>query len=254
MTTEAHDDAATIASFLADEAAQTRVIDVISPNDVMHQSAPDYYFHYGRDALRAIGLALRSDGGGRTLRTILDFPCGHGRVLRTMRAALPTAHITACDLDSEAVDFCAATFGATPAYSDEDPDRITLDGSFDLIWCGSLLTHLDHPLWPTFLGLFERVLSPHGLLVFTVHGPHIANDVRRGARSFPLQRQEHLLKDFDETGFAYRPYIGQDGYGISMAAPAWVTSCLLQRRGLVLKAYFARGWNRNHDVYVCAPA
>ena len=79
---------------------------------------------------------------------ILDFPCGHGRVLRYLRAEFPQAEITACDLLRDGVDFCAANFGAIPVYSDPDPSRIGLPrDAFDLIWVGSLFTHFDAARW-----------------------------------------------------------------------------------------------------------
>src|SRR5204863_8296827 len=74
---------------------------------------PDAYFATSQWALQPIRLALlaaRRDRVGR----ILDLPCGYGRVMRAIRAEFPEAHITACDIDPHAVDFCAETFGATP--------------------------------------------------------------------------------------------------------------------------------------------
>jgi hypothetical protein len=57
-----------------------------------------------------------------------------------LRAAFPEAHLTVCDLDRDKVDFCAAQFNATPVYSQEDIRSVSLDQTFDLIWCGSLFT------------------------------------------------------------------------------------------------------------------
>ena len=68
------------------------------------------------------------------------------------------------------MDFCTAEFNATPVYSQEDIRRVSLDQFFDLIWCGSLFTHLDRDRWPAFLGFFADHLSPGGVLVFTTHG------------------------------------------------------------------------------------
>ena len=55
--------------------------------------------------------------GKTEVRKILDLPCGYGRVLRMIHAAFPRATIHACNLNKDAVDFCAATFGAIPVYS-----------------------------------------------------------------------------------------------------------------------------------------
>ena len=68
-----------------------------------------------------------------------------------------------------------------PVMSAEDPADIRLEGEFDLIWCGSLLTHLDSGRWPAFLDLFRRSLSAHGVMAFTVNGPNTAELLRLAA-------------------------------------------------------------------------
>ena len=101
-----------------------------------------------------------------------------------LKAAFPEAELIGCDVNREGVDFCAEQFGAVPVYSDPDPTLIDLDGSFDLIWVGSLLTHLDADRLP---GL-PRPLPPHlaegGLLLFSSHG-------RNAVDRWPPRRQAH---------------------------------------------------------------
>ena len=46
---------------------------------------------------------------------------------------------------------------------------------FDLIWVGSLLTHLDNDHWSAFLKVFSTALRDRGLLIFTTHGRHTYN-------------------------------------------------------------------------------
>lgn len=55
---------------------------------------------------------------------ILDFGCGHGRVMRWLRAAYPNARITGTDVDKGGVDFCAATFGSHTVVSGYDFDNL----------------------------------------------------------------------------------------------------------------------------------
>src|SRR4051812_24162879 len=104
------------------------VIRTIAPNDWMTDKVkPENYFIAGRSALKAILVSLeaaRVDPASVT--RILDLPCGHGRVLRHLRAGFPAAEIAACDIDRDGVDFCARTFGATPIYSRDDPAEIPL--------------------------------------------------------------------------------------------------------------------------------
>ena len=158
--------------------------------------------------------------------------------------------------------------------------RSALSGEFDLIWCGSLLTHLDADGWTGFLELFESLLSPRGLAVFTTNGPFtrdmlwlaaqtppIAPDDNkplpesdpaywpRSARGYfdlPDDSKEQMLGDYRETGFGYAHYPGSDGYGLSVASPAWVCCQLERAPALKLVTYVEHGWDKTQDVVACA--
>lgn len=236
---------------LADESAD--MVRDISPNDDMHRGDPDHYFHWGREALRTIDVILRAIGEGN-VRRVLDLPCGHGRVLRILRAAFPGAEIAACDLDRDGVEFCARTFGATPFYSHEDPRQIRIEGSFDLIWCGSLLTHLDRSLWAGFLDLFGSHLSPGGVLVFTTHGPTIVDMLKSERITYHVPSVPNMIAQYEQDGFAYQDYINQIAYGISLSSPGWVCRFLERRPTLHTKVYLSGGWGRHQDVFACVPA
>ena len=223
----------------------------IAPDDEMYASDPQYYFEAGTSAVRAIRAAMLIVGKP-AVGEILDLPCGHGRVLRTLAVAFPAARLTACDIHRPGVDFCAERFGARPVYSTEDPSEIPLNGDFDLIWCGSLLTHLDEPMWDGFLELFESRLKRNGLLVFTAHGRNIVGRLRRGdfRDAIDPTRGKRLLRAYDDTGFGYTDYSGQSGYGVSLSAPSWVCDRIERSETLRLVAYTERAW-LGHDVVAC---
>src|SRR5690349_1658394 len=117
-------------------------------------------------ALRSIQQALRA-GDGSDPRTILDLPSGYGRVLRFLRVAYEEAKIAACDLNAEGVRFCARQFRAKPINSRRDVDRVSFAQNFDLIWCGSLLTHLNESDSGSLIALFRRSLTSSGVAVVT---------------------------------------------------------------------------------------
>jgi hypothetical protein len=213
----------------------------ISPRDSMYDSNwPDAYSYWGRSALKCIREAL--DRTRVAPEAILDLPSGHGRVLRWLAAEFPDAAITACDLDRDAVDFCAAEFGATPMYSSVDPEAIPLE-RYDLIWVGSLFTHLDAPLWTRFLKTLRNHLD--GVLVFTTAGVSVA-ELMRQERPTAVD-SEALLESFDRTGFGYADYPGQS-YGLCRVKPDWVLR-LLSMLKLDVVDFTERGWANRQDVY-----
>ena len=234
------------------------VITEVSPNDAMYRGDPEWYFQLGASAVENIGLGMLATRHTGFLR-ILDMASGHGRVLRALKAAFPGAHLTACDIDEDGVDFCARVLGATPVVSREDPVEIDLDGPYDLIWCGSLLTHFDADRWPGFLSLFASQLSDFGLLVFTTHGRFIAEQAIRG-RTFGLAEYAvgALLSAYRRKGFGFAAYEGEladrvgtsGSYGISLSSPGWVFEQVQGEPGMLVVSYAERSWG-GHDVVIC---
>lgn len=226
------------------------VDETLSPNDGMWDGNEAHYRKVGESAIRCIALALlaaRRDPA--TMASILDLPCGHGRVMRYLQRAFPQAALTACDTDRDGVDFCARTFGASPVYSNPELRGLAFPSAYDLIWCGSLLTHFDAPRWYDVLGFFAEVLAPGGIAVFTTGGPTIPRRIGEGwDYHLPADRLRALVEAYRRTGFGYVDYEGQQGYGISIARPSW-TLALLQRfpESSVL-AYLERGWDDHQDV------
>ena len=204
------------------------MIDEISPRDMMYSSDPDRYGELGESALHAIRIAMHAAGNSEP-SDILDMPSGHGRVMRMLKAAFPEARLSACDIDADAIGFCARVFGATPIQGHDDPSTIELGGPYDVIWCGSLLTHIDSDRWPGFLKLFKSVLKPEGIAIVTVHGRTVLRNITGGA-TYGLTEESRagLLADLEETGFGFRNYVGWDDYGISISSPNWVYNELLQ--------------------------
>ncbi len=230
----------------------TGLVEEISPRDVMHRSDPDRYFVVGHDALNTVERFMRLVGIDNP-ESLLDLPCGHGRVLRFLRARFPDAAITACDLDSDAVDFCARTFGALPVYSTPDLANVPLTGEFDLIWCGSLLTHIHVDQWQAVLRLFADHLRESGLLIFTTHGRYHARRLRSGQTTLGLSGwgAKTVLFDYERSGFGFVSYPQQDGYGISLSSAPFVCSQVLATPRLRLAAYEERGWCDHQDAIAC---
>lgn len=225
------------------------LIRTVSPNDEMFEGGEDHYFAVGRAVLdivaRSLDAAQRPVAG---VRRVLDLPCGHGRILRHLQAAFPEAEITACDLNRDGVDFCAATFGAVPVYSREDPAEIPLArGAFDLIVAVSLFTHFDADLWPGFLDLFSACLRPGGVLFFTTNGRYACAHPVRG---FGDARTASLRETYERTGFGYAQYPTPQistRYGVALSEPAWVFRQLARLKELRVVHFAEHG----QDIFAC---
>ena len=206
------------------------------------------YASVGREAVELIDQALREAGrsfadGGRGL----DFGCGHGRVLRWLVQRLDPSSVTCCDLDPEAVAFCASEFGATPLVSNQDFE-LADTGPFDLIWAGSLATHLPEEAWFRWSKLAGRLLGPRGVVVFTTHAPALA----AADRYLPDmgRHADELSRALKDTGFAYRPYThyGHDGYGVAFHDPDRVERDMASV-GLSRVLFRPKGWDSHQDLH-----
>lgn len=218
-------------------------IDVtLSPNDEMFGGDLDDYLGVAETAVAQIAHAMALTGRTDCQR-ILDLPCGHGRVMRALRAVFTDAELIACDINRDGVDFCAAQFGALPVYSKPDPREIPLDGTFDVIWVGSLLTHLDAPRCRAFLRFLCERLRPNGLLLVSMHGRHAVwrwpNNDRRLAK---------IRRDFERKGFGYADHAGNSGYGTSAFTVGWLAGELEGHDDVMLIGYAERGFADHQDL------
>jgi SAM-dependent methyltransferase len=209
-----------------------------------------HYYRVGLSAIRCIDEALK----GRDLqdvRTILDLPCGGGRVLRFLVQRFPDAEITACELASGAVEFCARTFGARPAFSSLNLDEVSLGKKFDLIWCGSLVTHLNESGITALLTLFRDHLSKNGIMIFTTHGDFVAR--RLPTRDFDygleVEQIESISRDYPKTGYGFEDYPGEKNYGVSLTSPEWIRARVRELGGLREVFFKQRGWDDHQDVF-----
>jgi SAM-dependent methyltransferase len=226
-----------------------KVSQEIDPQDEMFTGDESHYFEVGESALRNILLALMS--AEVQPNSILDLPCGHGRVLRYIAAKFPEAEITACDLNRPGVDFCSKTFGAKGIYSGKDVQKLNLGDSYDLIWCGSLLTHIEQKTFHEWLYFFSRHLKEKGVLLFTTHGRLSFQNMDLGIWKYGLDTEgiDNCLKGYQNDGYGYANYPNSIDYGISLSSPSWVVRQIESFSEFRLISLAERKWNDHHDVF-----
>jgi SAM-dependent methyltransferase len=174
-------------------------------------SGLDQYLRIGRSAVYAISQAIMLTGQ-TDCRRVLDLPCGFGRVLRHLIAFFPGSHFVACDLNKGAVDYCRQTFNVEGVYG-QDRFDYDFDSPFDLIWCGSLLTHLPEQKFQDATAFLVRNLAEEGVAVITLHGRFSLTVHDTYSKLLPNDQFLQVKRDFLTNGFGYRDYDDSKGMG-----------------------------------------
>jgi SAM-dependent methyltransferase len=235
----------------------------LNPNDKELLDRSDdqirHYYNVGADATRLIVNALLANSR-QPPQSILDFPSGSGRVTRHLRAFFPGARIVASDLYDDHLDFCRDAFKVDCLLSQVNISEIDFGEKFDLIFCGSLLTHLPEASFSDTINLLGRSLSDFGIAVITLQGRF--SDHLQATRSnfyLPDQNYEVAAEGVRRTGFGYVDYPQnilqglfdkEEGYGIALIRPHWVMRLLERRTDLRLLGYVERGWDNHQDVLI----
>src|SRR5205823_1240212 len=94
---------------------------------------------------------------------------------------------------------------------------LNLSRRFDLIWCGSLLTHIDEQVASDLLQSFHDQLSDQGLCIFTTIGWRSIEWIEGKKCTYGLSEdaQQKVIREFQSKGYGYADYPNQSGFGIS---------------------------------------
>jgi len=229
----------------------------ISPHDNMFMpNQRDHYFRVGRDAVAIVATAMIK-AGITSFGSVVDLPCGSGRVLRHLVRFLPEAFVIASDIDAENVEFCARQFGASPVLSRERFGEVQFARPVDLFWCGSLLTHLSEDRFKDLLHHAVRWLAPGGIAILTLHGRWSMHC--QTATAYKYVGDEvfaPIARSVEREGFGYADYslpderAGQRSYGLSVSLPSWVMRAVEPLREIRVLDFVERGWDDHQDVLI----
>ena len=227
----------------------------IHRNDDMYlPSTGRHYLSIGLSARRCVMAAL-AHAPQEPIRTVLDLPSGYGRILRPLQLSFPNAKVWACDIVPEAVNFCTKQFKVEGVLSNTELTKVSFPTEFDLIWSGSLLTHLDANNATELLRLFHRSLSSTGVCVFTMHGRTSAAwlDSRSECYGLPETDIQRVLTDFAVKGYAYAGYPANfgypSGYGVALATHSRIVQMASAVGDWNFLSFHERAWTDHHDVY-----
>lgn len=193
--------------------------------------------HY--DTVRQI--ADQQFGGWDRVDSFLDFASGYGRLTRILLQKLPASRIHVADIYHEAVDWQVRAFGVRGTHSAPDPAQLRHDERHDFIFVGSMFSHLPDHLFRAWLQRLHSLLSPGGVLAFSVHD---ASFLPAGEAMDPSGIR--YLR-FSESGS-----LDADIYGMSYVSEAYVGGLVAQLPGAPGWKRFHKGAYENQDLYVVA--
>jgi SAM-dependent methyltransferase len=173
------------------------IIALIDPSDEMYRFIADHWdwaYHSSRLTDRRYALREYLATGDQNVRELeevltqagrplsevgsfLEFASGYGRMTRFLVHRLHPSRITVADINPSAVSFTCETFGVRGFLSVEDPSSLRHDCRYDVIFVGSLFTHLHHAYWGSWLQHLYSLLLDAGLLIFSTHGLKVLDEI-----------------------------------------------------------------------------
>ena len=129
------------------------------------------YLAGGRAVAEGIREMLRSHGA-TDIRRVMEWGCSTGRVLRHWVDSAD--EVWGCDVDGEAIAWGAVNLAPRIKVFQNTltPSFPVADGSFDLVYAISVLTHIshDHDAW---LMELRRIVRPGGWVFVTINDEHV---------------------------------------------------------------------------------
>ena len=220
-------------------------------DDMFVKGHLEHYLSVGQSAMKIIVSSMIL-AEKTQINSVLDLPCGGGRVTRHFVALFPDSRIYVSDINKSKEDFVVRTFGATQINVSDDfasaPEQ-----EFDLIFVGSLVTHFDVEYFKNSMNWFIKALAPNGLLVVTTHGRRAAH-IQAGL--FRSVGWETMLDDYEKSGFGHKllgdpsGQYGKTPYGGSLSAPSWVMHLSERIPDIRILGFQEGAWDDHQDVLV----
>jgi 2-polyprenyl-3-methyl-5-hydroxy-6-metoxy-1,4-benzoquinol methylase len=151
---------------------------------------------------------------------ILDFACGFGRLLRLLSTQIPARQIYASEIQPDAVAYVCDQFGVQGLISHPDPNAFNSEEKFDFIWVASLFSHLPEHLFHAWMEKLTALLSPRGVLCFSIRDAALLSPAQQLPDSGIL-----YLSESETTPLA------EDIYGTSYVNEAFVAASIERAMG-----------------------
>ena len=130
--------------------------------------------NYFQNAIEQFRLVRHIASWRPPLAKMLDFASGYGRLTRLLVHEHLADEVTVSDILEGGMQFQVEQFGVRTILSTTLPENFVAEDKYDLIFVASLFTHLPAETFTRWLHRLSELLTPEGLLVFTVHDEALA--------------------------------------------------------------------------------
>lgn len=195
---------------------------------------PSFFKAEGLKGFTDLVDAVRRHRRVSSIRRMLDWGCGCGRLSMLFLLDRTVPEFFGCDIDPEAITWCqenlrGGTFQAIVPY----PPTSYPDHFFDLIIAYSVFTHLQRATQDLWLREMRRVIAPGGLLLVSTHG--------RFAASFAFPPRDGLIQRLRLLAAGFSDAI--EDHALDGIAPDGYYRATFQTR-----AYVFREWSRYFEI------
>ena len=159
--------------------------------------------------------------------------------------------MTVCDTDKSAIKALGSILDVKQAIvGSVHLNKFHIENKFDLIWVGSLFTHVDDDYAQQLITFLSKHLNDNGVVVFTYHGEYVANRIKTREKMYHLddERANSIINQYDHSGYGFSEYPNQKDYGISIAKTKNVLELIKSANNLDDIYFKDRGWVNHQDV------
>lgn len=186
-------------------------------------------------------------GADYKVESLLDFAAGYGRVTRFLVAEYGCDNVFVADIKTKAVDFVREQFGCEGWPSSFTPEAFTPNRKFNVIYVGSLFSHLPEELFKRWLVVLRNLLTENGILILSTHDISLVNSKNKNEYIFIEDSEDKMFTEVEDA------IEEANNYGAAYIGEARVAS-LFSQCDIAEEHYvrFKRVLSNVQDVYVVA--
>ncbi len=155
------------------------------------------YYYSGEQIYNNIILLLEKNRIDiSSLKNILDFGCGCGRIIRHFYRNNRSLQLYGSDYNEDLVNWCSENLSFGKFNKNKiTPPLLYEDELFQFIYARSVFTHLGLELQKLWIAEFKRTLQKEGYLYITTHGEFLFNKLDITSRNKILKEGFIVIND-----------------------------------------------------------